>query len=222
MTTDNERLRDLFQERSTLSQKEFGKRFGIGTAGMVSQYLLGRRPLNLQAAVKFAEGLGVPLESISPTLAAEVSRAAAVMGAGNTSPAQMRERRIPLLNSVQAGVFTKIGDMSWSDWITVSQGTPDGCFALTVEGDSMSPTFLPGDIIVVDPDKAPKPGSYVVAKVDSQDAATFKKYALRGYDKYGRDVFDLVPINPDYPTIHSTDLPIRIVGTVIEFRRTIR
>ena len=39
---------------------------GIGTAGMVNQLLLGRRPVSLAAAVKFAEGLGCAIDDFSP------------------------------------------------------------------------------------------------------------------------------------------------------------
>ena len=52
-----EELRRLFNERSKFTQKEFGRQFEIGSAGMVSQYLGGKRPLGLAAAIKFATGL---------------------------------------------------------------------------------------------------------------------------------------------------------------------
>lgn len=58
------------------SQGEFGKRSGIGTAGMVWQYLNGHRPLNLAAARKFATAMGVPVDDFSPRLAAEARAAA--------------------------------------------------------------------------------------------------------------------------------------------------
>ena len=47
MTSDNDRLRAVFLKRSKISQREFGERYGIGTAGMVNQLLLGRRPVSL-------------------------------------------------------------------------------------------------------------------------------------------------------------------------------
>lgn len=45
---------------------------GIGTQGMVHQYLAGITPLNLHAVGKFAAGLGVLIDDISPTLADQV------------------------------------------------------------------------------------------------------------------------------------------------------
>jgi hypothetical protein len=57
----------------------FGKKHGLGSTGMVWQYLNAHRPLNLEAATKFAGGLGVPIERFSPRLAAA---AALARGAG--------------------------------------------------------------------------------------------------------------------------------------------
>ena len=74
-------LKRLFEERSKLSQAKFGKEHGLGTAGMVWQYLNGHRPLNLHAAVKFAKGLGVRIQDFSPRLAAQAK--AVALGAGD-------------------------------------------------------------------------------------------------------------------------------------------
>jgi len=72
---DARRLRALFAERSTLSQMAFGQRYDLGTQSMVSQYLLGRRPLNIDAAMKFADGLGCTINDISPSLAEKITQA---------------------------------------------------------------------------------------------------------------------------------------------------
>lgn len=65
-------LKRLWDERITptgMSQEEFGEKYGIGTQGMVSQYLLGTRPLNYDAAAKFARGFGCSIEEICPDMA---------------------------------------------------------------------------------------------------------------------------------------------------------
>jgi hypothetical protein len=66
-------LLDALHPRPTNAQ--FGKAHGIGTAGMVWQYTHARRPLNLEAATKFALGLPVPIERFSPRLAAAAALA---------------------------------------------------------------------------------------------------------------------------------------------------
>lgn len=70
-------LRRLWDERiapTGMSQEEFGERFGIGTQGMVSQYLLGTRPLNYDAAAKFARGFECSIEDICPEMARTLSK----------------------------------------------------------------------------------------------------------------------------------------------------
>jgi SOS-response transcriptional repressor LexA len=89
-----------------------------------------------------------------------------------------------------------------------------------VRGDSMGREFREGDKIIVDPEVAPQPGDYVVAKVDGEGEATFKKYRPRGADAEGRPVIDLVPLNEDWPVLRiDAARPGRILGTLVEHRR---
>jgi hypothetical protein len=69
---DAKRLSDLWERKKKTSQAEFGASTGIGTQGMVHQYLSGTTPLNLAAVGKFAAGLEVQIDDISPTLADQV------------------------------------------------------------------------------------------------------------------------------------------------------
>lgn len=62
-------LKRLYEERVKISQEEFGKKYDIGSQSMVCQYLSGRRPLNIEAAAKFARGLGCTIYDISPEMA---------------------------------------------------------------------------------------------------------------------------------------------------------
>lgn len=67
----HERLKRLYENRvpSGMTQKEFGIKFGIGSQSMVAQYLNGTRPLNYEAAAKFARGLQCTIYDISPEMA---------------------------------------------------------------------------------------------------------------------------------------------------------
>lgn len=78
---DAERLRAAFDKHAGVSQARFGADHEIGNQSMVSQYLLGRRPLNIDAARRFAKGLGVQIADFSPTLAERISEASAHAGA---------------------------------------------------------------------------------------------------------------------------------------------
>jgi hypothetical protein len=74
---DAKRLRTLWDDKKeasegALSQAEFGAQWSIGSQGMVHQYLAGLAPLNHAAVGKFARGLGVLIDDISPTLADQI------------------------------------------------------------------------------------------------------------------------------------------------------
>ena len=97
-------------------------------------------------------------------------------------------------------------------------------FALKIRGDSMLPDFKEGDIVIIDPMITPLPGDFVVAK-NLEEEATFKKYRPRGNNEHGQLVFELVPCNPDYPTLRSDIDRCNIIGVMIEhrqFRKNVR
>ena len=91
------RLKQLFAKHAGMSQAEFGRRFEVGSAGMVWQYLNAHRPLNLSVASKFARGLGVAIGQFSPRLAErakEISEALEEVG-----PAQALDPRTALASA---------------------------------------------------------------------------------------------------------------------------
>lgn len=87
----------------------------------------------------------------------------------------------------------------------------DGSFAVEIEGDSMAPRFFEGDRIVIDPTINPEPGDFVAAHVDN--AITFRKYRKRD-----EKVFELVPLNDDWPTVASDTKKIDVLGVMVEHR----
>lgn len=134
---------------------------------------------------------------------------------------EVNTRRIPLISYVQAGALaTKstiesldgnfeyvMTDMDWSQYT----------FALKIVGDSMEPDFRAGDVIIVDPEIEPAPGEFVVAK-NGDHEATFKKYRPTLMSHDGKQEFELVPLNNDYPTMSSVKHNIQIIGTMVEHR----
>lgn len=53
---------------------------------------------------------------------------------------------------------------------------------------------------------------------NSSEALTFKKYRPCGIDETGQDVFELVPLNDDFPTMHSDRQHIEVIGVIVEHR----
>lgn len=142
---------------------------------------------------------------------------------GNVRPDTSPLRKIPVLDYVQAGLFHDVGydglNPKSETYTTYQSAKPECVFSLEVSGASMTPDFNPGDKLVVDASKPPYPGCYVIAQNGSHEA-TFKKYRAIGYDEHGRETFELVPLNPDFPTMNSTQQEIRIIGVVVEHLRS--
>ncbi|MFZ2736648.1 MAG: XRE family transcriptional regulator [Burkholderiaceae bacterium] len=143
-------------------------------------------------------------------------------GTSNVHPAPIGARKIPLISYVQAGVWTPMADSLQSgdtnDFLLTDLDLSDNAFALEIKGESMLPDFKPGDRIIVDPQVQPYPGDFVVAK-NGEDEATFKKYRPRGVSDLGVSIFELVPLNEDYPSMRSDQQPISIIGTMVEHRK---
>jgi SOS-response transcriptional repressor LexA len=143
----------------------------------------------------------------------------------NVTPAAAGKRAIPVISAIQAGALKEItepyGPGDGRSTIYVDDDYSKWAFGLEIEGDSMLPEFRPGDVVIIEPDWEPRPGEYVAAK-NGKEEATFKKYRQRGVGSDGNAVFELVPLNEDYPTIRSDVTPLVIIGVMAEHRRKTR
>ena len=137
---------------------------------------------------------------------------------GSLEPTALPDKRIPLISFVQAGQLTNPGDLIADEYVICYGDASPTAFALRVKGDSMTPIFDEGDIVIVDDQKAPTVGSYVVAssELDAMEEATIKRYYIAGYDEHGREIFELRPVNPNYPVMNSQQLKLKVVGVVVE------
>jgi len=143
-------------------------------------------------------------------------------GSVNVRAADVGKRRIPLISSVQAGLMhetvTPFPSGDAFEYLLTDLDLSDSAFALEIEGRSMEPDFREGDRILVDPVVRPIAGDFVVA-TNGRNEATFKTYRPRGTNTNGIGIFELVPLNPDYPTISNESEPLRVVGVMVEHRR---
>ena len=88
------------------------------------------------------------------------------------------------------------------------------CYALTIEGDSMSPSYLNGDVVVVAPSQEAQHGDLVIAKT-MQDDVYFKRL------EFSRDLqtIRLVSFNPNYPALEFTRPELRFIHPVFSITR---
>lgn len=91
---DARRLRDLWDAKrpkldgKPISQEMFAETYLDASQGALFQYVDGRIPLNLDAAIKFAKGLGVTVSEISPRLGESLRHAAGLEPLGGDDLAE--------------------------------------------------------------------------------------------------------------------------------------
>lgn len=236
-TQEASALKRLYKARVTMSQQAFGDLYQIGSQGMVWQYLNGKRPLNKDAAMKFARGLNCQIEDFSPRLADElaamvVSYATNMRQQGialeskeptsstNIKTAPLARKAVPVITLIRAGAMKEIDYVPevWQGdrWESPQEKLGPRGWAHVVEGDSMddgTDKGIPeGWLIFVDPDLAPRAGNFVIAKDVTTQSATFKKLTYDGGRWY------LKPLNRQYQAIEIDSPELRVVGVVTEAR----
>ena len=215
-------LKDRIAEALRIAQKnpsQLALETGVSSSAF-SQLLSGKtKSLRSNTAAKLAAATGVRMAWL---ISGEGDMQGLEGQTGNVARAAMGAMRIPLISYVQAGAWTSAHDPyspgDGADWLLTDLDLSTTAFALEIKGDSMQPEFKAGDRVIIDPAIAPMPGDFVVAK-NGDDEATFKKYRPRGSNERGEVIFELVPLNEDYPSMRNDITPILIVGTMIEHRK---
>lgn len=135
----------------------------------------------------------------------------------NTRSPVTTTRRVPLISWIQAGSWAGIEDpYAPGDapiWVITDDDVGPNAFALEVRGDSMtnpngSPSFPEGTVIVVDPAREARSGQLVIARLDDEQEATFKRLVIDGGAVY------LDPLNPRRDQLRVTT-QMTICGVVV-------
>ncbi|MFQ2071148.1 LexA family protein [Aeromonas veronii] len=209
----SERIKEL-RKKHGLTQQKLGELIGVKKSS-ISQWENDEHSPSGDNLAQLSKVFGVSAHWLSTGKGSpELS---------NVEPAVIPQgNRVPILSYVQAGNWREMCEQATTfdgnvEFVSASGEIGPYGFGLWLRGDSMVPLFKEGDLIIVDPDESPQPGDYVVAK-NGSDEATFKKYRPRGIDESGQEVFELVPLNDDYPTMHSDRQHIQIIGVMVEHR----
>lgn len=131
-------------------------------------------------------------------------------------------RRVPLITYAQAGTWVRGIKIDFSndprDSVLVDLTFSPDAFALKIKSEDMLPEFSPGDLIIIEPNCAHEPGDFVVAQNEFNEAI-FAKYRPRSIDGRNQVIFELAPLNQDYPSFRSDVVSLTIIGTMLEHRR---
>lgn len=130
----------------------------------------------------------------------------------NVSEIGSRSVDVPLISWVQAGDWKngQLETLGRSDYQMVLSifDTGQNGYALRVEGESMSPNYMQGDVIYINPDKVPVHGNRVVASTSL--GITFKELVIED------GVHKLKALNPEWqPKYMPCEDGCYILGVVV-------
>lgn len=129
-------------------------------------------------------------------------------------------KEVPLLGIVKAG-YDYLAQENWVGMVDVDANlVKDNSeyFALKVHGDSMSPTLIENDIVIIKKQDDFETGDIVVAIING-DEATIKKGK-----KTDNSIILLQPLNNNYEPLIFTNnemktIPVKIIGIVKQLKR---
>ena len=197
------RVKELMGDQG-ITQQELADKIGV-TRGQINHYLKSRRQPPIQKLKLMAQALGVSLEDLCKRdlLKEKVNYSKEFY-------------YLPVIDWASAGTGA-IPSESHEDVERIAVPkkvcSKDG-YILIVRGDSMTSSlygqrsFYPEEKIIVDPDKKPINGSYVIAIINECGEAIFKQFVQDGPMGY------LKPLNAQYPILKfTTDM--KIIGVVV-------
>ncbi len=132
---------------------------------------------------------------------------------------QIKGIKIPILGRVVAGIpIEAITDIDGYEEITPKLAATGSFFALHIKGDSMAPYMLPNDIVIVRCQEDVDCGNIAIILVNG-DEATVKKV------QKSKEGITLIGMNPSvyaphfYTNQEILELPVKVIGKVVEIRR---
>lgn len=199
------------RKKAGYSQKELANLLYVSQQA-VAKWEVGSATPSPEMLSKIAEVLNVSADFI---IGREEGPFDSILG--KPSPGAVR---IPVLGRVAAGTPLYTAE-EIIDWEEIPEAMAHGheFFALKIKGQSMEPQICNGDVVIVRRQQSCDNGSVAIVLVDG-DEATCKRV------KFTNQGISLVSANPAYEPMFYTnkeiaDLPIEILGVVVELRRTL-
>lgn len=206
-----------FQATKRISQREFAERNGFDSAGTVSQFLHGQRPLRIDSALQFCKGLNCSLsEILDPESIRIIQESYKALNDIPTEP--MTNRKVVKTYSFEQALYVASGAVG------VPLGTIPSDYeesrkviGLHIQSEDMAPEFVPGDTVIVDLKAVPRPGNFVLVAVPSRTKALLREYFVRSVSSSGQDAYELRAKDEHFPSF-SSENGVKILGVVVEKR----
>ncbi|MGE0846108.1 MAG: S24 family peptidase [Flavobacteriaceae bacterium] len=181
---------DRLAERMSLSPSALAKRAGLDPTSFNRSKRQGPdgRPRwpSTESIAKVLDATGISIEDFM-----------ALTRDHDPGP-RYESRAVPLIGFAQAGAGGFFDDGGFPvgggwDEVELPRVSDDNAYALSVSGDSMLPLYRDGDILVVSPNAAVRPGDRVVVK--SRSGEVMAKVLVR-HDASGIEIESLNPAHP--------------------------
>lgn len=202
---NGKRLKMLREEKG-LTQKDLAEKLSL-TPKAISFYELGSREPSGDALIHMAHILGTTTDYL--------------LGNSTTKEADQkvgRGVRIPVLGRVVAGIpIEAVEEILDYEEITPELAASGDFFALKIRGHSMEPRMMEGDVVIVRRQDDVDSGDVAIVLVNG-DEATVKRV------KKQSEGITLIATNTSvyephfYSNKEIADLPVRILGRVVELR----
>lgn len=198
----------IMRERRGYTQDELAERTGISRIS-IARYEAGRVDPTAKALRRIADALDISADALLQ---------GNVLDKPHVSPGAIR---VPIYGTIPAGIPTE----AIEDIIDYEEVPADWArggreyFGLKIRGDSMSPKYNDGDVVIFRKVDTCESGQDCAVMVNS-DEATFKRVKLESWG------VALIPINPEYETrIYDNqqveELPVRVLGVAVQIRRDV-
>ena len=128
---------------------------------------------------------------------------------------------VPVVSWARAGASSfNYGDLSEQiDERVETDCRDENAYALIVEGDSLAPRFLAGDVVICAPNSEARNGDFVVARLRESGGVLFKRFKRTGRNG---EIVRLESMNKDYDAVEYPADAFRFIHPVVEARMKVR
>ena len=188
---------------SDISNKTLASEVGVSEEA-VRKWKNGLSLPAVDKAQKVAEYFGISLDEL--------------LGKRINMPGQVS---LPLVGVISAGAFEILNEEAWNKHQSVSvtllaDRPPKECVLMEVNGESMAPYLLPGDILVVHRQNYAVNGNIIIAYDPTLNGYTVKRYNQNG------DTVILNPFNIEYKPVkysNPTEQQLNLYGVCVGMER---
>ncbi len=212
-----------YRTRHGLSMDEFSRRCQL-SKGYISMLEKNKNPKSgkpiipsITTYVNVAAAMGLSVDELMDRVGEDQL---VKLNAPSTTPSIHAGYKIPVLGNVAAGTpINAMEEVLGYEYLD-DKYKGDGCdyFALRIDGRSMEPTIMDGDTVIVRQQSDVENGDIAIVLVDGNDATAKEiKESADGITLIGHNATVYTP--HFYSTQEVNDLPIQIIGRVMEVRR---